>query len=225
MPLHHAAQLGDHIEALLLAQVLRAHDRLLVEQVAGAGLLLEVTLDDVYGPVHLLAGDFARLLVRDGESHLSDHLLPIVESSGSCNDLSALANPRVMGRQSLVKTYFSFPHWPLGRSFRGSARPARHPPRGRSPSPARTRGARASSRRCCPAGARRGASDKPRRRAGPARPARLPCGPVVAGSPLLRPRPPKRACPPSRSRPPPASRSPRPPTRRPRPKRSRTHRR
>src|SRR5215208_1055182 len=91
--LHHAAQLGDHIEALLLAQVLRAHDRLLVQQVAGAGLLLEVTLDDVYGPVHLLAGDFARLLVRDGESHLSDHLLPIVESSGSCNDYPPWLTP------------------------------------------------------------------------------------------------------------------------------------
>src|SRR5918995_146533 len=81
--LHHAAQLGDHVEALLLAQVLGAHDRLLVEQVAGAGLLLEMTLDDVYGPVHLLAGHFARLLVRDGESHLSDHLLPFLESSGA----------------------------------------------------------------------------------------------------------------------------------------------
>ena len=54
--LHHAAELRDHVEALLLAQVLRAHDRLLVEQVAGPGLLLEVTLDHVDGPIHVLAG-------------------------------------------------------------------------------------------------------------------------------------------------------------------------
>src|SRR5918994_3718804 len=35
-----------------------------------------------------------------------------------CNVWSALANPRVMGRQSLVKTYFRFPRWPPGRRFR-----------------------------------------------------------------------------------------------------------
>src|ERR671916_2446459 len=69
--LHHAAELRNHVEALLLAQVLRAHDRLLVEQVAGPGLLLEVTLDHVDGLVHVLAGDLAGLLVGDSESHLS----------------------------------------------------------------------------------------------------------------------------------------------------------
>ena len=53
--LHHAAQLGDHIQSLLLAQVLGTHDGLLVQQIAGAGLLLQVTLDDVYGPIHVLA--------------------------------------------------------------------------------------------------------------------------------------------------------------------------
>src|SRR5919202_6127006 len=75
--LHHAAQLGNHIQALLLAKVLGAHDRLLVQQVAGPGLLLEVTLDDVDGPVHILAGNLAGLLVGDSESHLSLHLLPV----------------------------------------------------------------------------------------------------------------------------------------------------
>src|SRR5215211_2806689 len=79
--LHHAAQLGNHIQALLLAQVLGAHDRLLVQQVAGPGLLLEVTLDDVYGPVHVLAGDLAGLLVGDGHSHLYTHLLPVADST------------------------------------------------------------------------------------------------------------------------------------------------
>src|SRR5215213_6468267 len=79
--LHHAAQLGNHIQALLLAQVLGAHDRLLVQQVAGPGLLLEVTLDDVYGPVHVLAGDLAGPLVGDGHSHLYTHLLPVADST------------------------------------------------------------------------------------------------------------------------------------------------
>src|SRR5215218_1358570 len=68
--LHHAAQLGDHIQALLLAQVLGAHDR-----------LLEVTLDDVYGPVHVLAGNLAGLLVGDSHSHVSTHLLPVADST------------------------------------------------------------------------------------------------------------------------------------------------
>src|ERR687889_548249 len=79
--LHHAAQLGNHIQALLLAQVLGAHDRLLVQQIAGPGLLLEVTLDDVYGPVHVLAGDLAGLLVGDSHSHLSTHLLSVADST------------------------------------------------------------------------------------------------------------------------------------------------
>src|SRR5829696_2334198 len=79
--LHHAAQLGNHIQALLLAQVLGAHDRLLVQQVAGPGLLLEVTLDDVDGPVHIFAGDLAGLLVGDSKSHLSWHLLPVADST------------------------------------------------------------------------------------------------------------------------------------------------
>jgi hypothetical protein len=69
--LHHAAQLGNHIQALLLAQVLGTHDRLLVEEVAGPGLLLEMTLDDVDGLVHVLAGNLAGLLVGDSKSHLS----------------------------------------------------------------------------------------------------------------------------------------------------------
>src|SRR5215204_7030691 len=79
--LHHAAQLGNHIQALLLAQVLGAHDRLLVQQVAGPGLLLEVTLDHVYGPVHVLAGDLTGLLVGDGHSHLCTHLLSVADST------------------------------------------------------------------------------------------------------------------------------------------------
>src|SRR5918993_1311952 len=79
--LHHAAQLGDHIQSLLLAQVLGAHDRLLVQQVAGPGLLLEVTLDDVYGPVHVLAGNLAGLLVGYSHSHLYTHLLPVADST------------------------------------------------------------------------------------------------------------------------------------------------
>src|SRR4028119_2380592 len=74
---HHAAELRDHVEALLLAQVLGAHDRLLVEQVAGPGLLLEVTLDHVDGPVHVLAGDLAGLLVLDHHRQFL-HLLPSV---------------------------------------------------------------------------------------------------------------------------------------------------
>src|ERR671920_378610 len=78
--LHHTAQLGNHIQALLLAQVLGTHDRLLVQQIAGPGLLLEVTLDDVYGPVHVLAGDLAGLLVGDSHSHLSTHLLSVAET-------------------------------------------------------------------------------------------------------------------------------------------------
>src|ERR687897_1409107 len=77
--LHHAAQLGNHIQALLLAQILGAHDRLLVQQVAGPGLLLQVTFDDVDGPVHILAGNLAGLLVGDSESHLSSHLLPVAD--------------------------------------------------------------------------------------------------------------------------------------------------
>src|SRR5687767_9771910 len=79
--LHHAAQLGNHIQALLLAQVLGTHDRLLIQQVAGPGLLLEVTLDHVYGPVHILAGNLAGLLVGDSQSHLSTHLLPVADST------------------------------------------------------------------------------------------------------------------------------------------------
>src|SRR5829696_5982511 len=79
--LHHVAQLGNHIQSLLLAQVLGAHDRLLVQQVAGPGLLLKVTLDDVYGPVHVLAGDLAGLLVGDNHSHVSAHLLPVADST------------------------------------------------------------------------------------------------------------------------------------------------
>src|SRR5215212_300228 len=79
--LHHAAQLGNHIQALLLAQVLGAHDRLLIQQVTGPGLLLEVTLDDVYGPVHVLAGDLAGLLVGNSQSHLSTHLLSAADSA------------------------------------------------------------------------------------------------------------------------------------------------
>src|SRR3712207_2165953 len=70
----HAAQLGHHVQALLLAQILGAHDRLLVEQVAGAGLLLQVTLDHVYGPIHLLPSDLFGPLVGDGYSH-RQHLL------------------------------------------------------------------------------------------------------------------------------------------------------
>src|SRR5919107_4323891 len=77
--LHHAAQLGNHIQSLLLAQVLGAHDRLLVQQVAGPGLLLQVTFDDVDGPVHILAGNLAGLLVSNSESHLSSHLLPVAD--------------------------------------------------------------------------------------------------------------------------------------------------
>src|ERR671916_989574 len=68
--LDHAAQLGNHVQPLLLAQVLGTHDRLLVEQVAGAGLLLEVTLDHVDGPIHLLAGDILCPLVSNGYRHL-----------------------------------------------------------------------------------------------------------------------------------------------------------
>src|ERR687894_142183 len=79
--LHHAAQLGNHVQALLLAQVLGAHDRLLVQQVAGPGLFLQMTLDDVYGPVHVLAGNLAGLLVGDDHSHLSTHLLPVAGST------------------------------------------------------------------------------------------------------------------------------------------------
>src|ERR671932_1795241 len=69
--LDHAAQLGHHVQALLLAQVLGTHDGLLVEQVAGAGLLLEVTLDNVNGPIHLLAGNLSNPLVGDGYGHMS----------------------------------------------------------------------------------------------------------------------------------------------------------
>src|ERR687883_1896766 len=64
--LDHAAQLGHHVQALLLAQVLGTHDRLLIEQVTGTGLLLEVTLNHVYGPIHLLAGNLSNPLVGDG---------------------------------------------------------------------------------------------------------------------------------------------------------------
>src|ERR687889_605729 len=68
--LDHAAQLSNHVQALLLAQVLRTHNRLLVEQVAGASLLLQVTLDHVDGPIHLLAGDLLGPLVSNGYRHL-----------------------------------------------------------------------------------------------------------------------------------------------------------
>src|ERR671917_1848473 len=68
--LNHTAQLGDHVQALLLAQVLRTHNRLLVEQVAGASLLLQVTLDHVDGPIHFLAGDLLGPLVSNGYRHL-----------------------------------------------------------------------------------------------------------------------------------------------------------
>src|SRR5919199_4765693 len=60
--LDHAAQLGNHVQALLLAQILGTHDRLLIEQVTGTGLLLEMTLDHVYGPIHLLTGVLFDLL-------------------------------------------------------------------------------------------------------------------------------------------------------------------
>src|SRR5215216_4601429 len=68
--LDHTAQLGNHVQALLLAQVLRTHDRLLIEQIAGASLLLEVTLDHVDGPIHFLAGDLLGPLVSNGYRHL-----------------------------------------------------------------------------------------------------------------------------------------------------------
>src|ERR671921_1297043 len=45
---------------------------------------------------------------------------PSWSGANLCNVWSALANPRVLGRQSLVKTNFRFPHWPRGRSFRAS---------------------------------------------------------------------------------------------------------
>src|SRR4028118_200079 len=69
--LDHAAQFSDHIQSLLLAQVLRTHDCLLVEQVAGTSLLLQVTLDHVNGPIHLLASNLFDLLVGDGNRHIS----------------------------------------------------------------------------------------------------------------------------------------------------------
>src|SRR5918993_5053175 len=67
--LDHAAQFGNHVQPLLLAQILRTHDRLLVEQVAGTSLLLEVTLDYVDGPIHLLAGNLFNPLVGNGDRH------------------------------------------------------------------------------------------------------------------------------------------------------------
>ena len=64
--LDHAAQLCNHVQTLLLAQVLGTHDRLLVKQVAGTSLLLEVTLDHVDGPIYILAGNLFNPLVGNG---------------------------------------------------------------------------------------------------------------------------------------------------------------
>src|SRR5215216_6098046 len=104
-PLGHTAQLGHHVQALLLAQVLGAHDRLLIEQVAGAGLLLEVTLDHVYGPIHLLAGDLPGPLVGDGLSHLVCTSSPR-RFGDACNVCSAVPNFRVMAPRVSVKDIF-----------------------------------------------------------------------------------------------------------------------
>src|SRR3712207_3692264 len=103
--LDHAAKLGHHVQALLLAQVLGAHDRLLVEQVAGAGLLLEVTLDHVYGPINLLAGDLLGLLVGDGHRHLVCTSSPR-RFGDACNVCSAVPNFRVKAPRVSVKDIF-----------------------------------------------------------------------------------------------------------------------
>src|SRR5919107_513823 len=67
--LDYAAQLCNHVQTLLLAQILGTHDRLLVEQVAGTSLLLEVTLDYVDGPIHFLAGNLFNPLVGNSDRH------------------------------------------------------------------------------------------------------------------------------------------------------------
>src|ERR687886_2448010 len=59
----------------MLAQVLGAHDRLLIEQVTGTGLLFKVTLDHVYCLVYVLASKLSDLLLGDGCPHLLLHLL------------------------------------------------------------------------------------------------------------------------------------------------------
>src|SRR5215210_5046327 len=121
--LDHAAQLGNHVQTLLLAQVLGTHDRLLVEQVAGASLLLEVTLDHVDGPIHLLAGNLFNPLVGDGDRHI--YTSSPRRFDETCNVCSALPDFRVKARHALVKNIF-------GEHFGSSTAP--HSARGPSSS-------------------------------------------------------------------------------------------
>src|SRR5215212_3561664 len=128
--LHHAAQLGNHIQALLLAQVLGAHDCLLVQQVAGPGLLLEVTFDHVYGPVHVLAGNLTGLLVGDGHRHLYTHLLPVADSTELVTFDPPSLTPGLWRAIPLSRRKLGFLCWPSGRRLAGPPGPCNPPDEG-----------------------------------------------------------------------------------------------